>query len=362
LVWRNLIRTALLEDRCVVEHRVEIASVEYLLAPAFYSVGAPTVVRTICQQDVLIGDMRVRAVVYPLQDQGVDQFVELLEAERRRLPVVLVTPFANGDAGDLDSHSLADRLAGVAIVTKADSPETTRSLSDRLARLGCYDGGVRVYWPGFCTSDDLRRHPLMLGSRIAILGPERAARSIERSIFSVAAFRFIPDPRIATIISASEASSRAERAQAVIGQGGVTWEQYALEMSEKLDGALAELNNLRAENENLRANQSVLFSFSEEADEQDRAEQAPSERKPASVREALDFATEDCPHLLFLDSSRSSADSSPFKTTDNALRTGNLAPQHDREGRIDAAPGLRRSRTRLKFSGIAWPKTPLHEF
>ncbi len=34
LVWRNLVRTAQLADRCAVEHRVEIASAEYLLAPA----------------------------------------------------------------------------------------------------------------------------------------------------------------------------------------------------------------------------------------------------------------------------------------------------------------------------------------
>jgi hypothetical protein len=313
LVWRNLIRTAQLAERCAVEHRVEIASAEYLLAPAFYSVGAPAVVSTICQQDVLIGDMRVRAAVYPLREDGVDQFIGLLEAGQRRLPVVLVTPFANGEPGDLDSRSLADRLAGVAIVTEADTPETTRLLSGRLARLGCYDGGVRVYWPSFRVSDDLRRHPLMLGSRIAVLGSKRAASALERSIFSIAAFRFMPDGRIAAIIAAREATSRAERAQEAVGQGDITWERYALEMSEKLDEAMTELNTLRAENENLRANQNVLFSFSEEADDHDEAEQPPSDREPTSVREAVDFAAEDCPRLLFLDTSRTSADHSPFK-------------------------------------------------
>jgi hypothetical protein len=313
LVWRNLVRTARLRDRCAVEHRVEIASAEYLLTPAFYSVGAPAVVRTICRQEVFVGEMRLRAVVYPLEEKGVDQFVELLEAEQRRLPVVLLTPFANGEPGDLDAQSLADRLAGVAIVTEANSPETTRALSDRLARLGCYDGGARVYWPGFRSSDDLNRHPLMLSSRIAILGHERAARTIERSIFSVAAFRFTPDPRIASIIVASETLVRTERAQEVVAQGDTTWEQYALEMSEKLEAAEVELAALRAENENLRANQSVLFSFSEEAGEQGGGEPEPAERHPTNIREAVDFAADDCPNLVFLDSSRSSADGSPFK-------------------------------------------------
>jgi hypothetical protein len=313
LVWRNLVRMAQLTDRCAVEHRVEVASAEYLLVPAAYSVGAPAVVRTICQDYMLVGDMRVRATVYPLSEDGVDRFVGLLEAEQRRLPVVLVTPFANGEPSDLDPKPLADRLAGVAIIVEADTPETTRSLSDRLGRLGCYNGGIRVYWPGFRSSDDLRRHPLMLGSRIAILGPERAVRTVERSIFAVAAFRFVPDPRIATIIGASEAALRAERAHEAVEQGGTAWEQYALEMSEKLDRALAELDTLQLENANLRANQNALFAFSEDADEHDEEEQAPREREPTSVREAVDFAAPDCPCLLFLDTSRSSADDSPFK-------------------------------------------------
>jgi hypothetical protein len=310
LIWRNLVRTAQIADRCAVEHRVEIGSAEYLVSPAAYSVGAPVVVRIICQQEVLVGDMHVRATVYPLRESGVDQFVGLLEAEQRRLPLVLLTPFANGEPGDLDARALADHLAGVAIVAEADAPETTRALSERIGRLGCYDGGVRVYWPGFRKNDDLRRHHLIFGSRIAILGSEHAGRMIERWIFSVAAFRFAPDPRIAGIISASEAAARAERAQAAV-EGDTTWEQYALEMSEKLDLALADLSTLKAENENLRANQSVLFAFAEQPDTED-GEQVPT-RQPTAVSEAVEFAAQDCPRLLFLESSRSSAEESPFK-------------------------------------------------
>jgi hypothetical protein len=215
--------------------------------------------------------------------------------------------------GDLDASSLADHLAGVAIVTKADTPETTRALSGHLERLGCYDGGVRIYWPGFQKSDDLRRHPLIFGSRIALIGPEKAANRVERSIFSIAAFRFAPDPRIGAIITKSDAAERAKRAQEVINQGDTTWEDYALEMSNKLDLALVELEALQAENENLRANQSVLFAFSGQMDDQDGEEEAPVSRHPANVLEAVKFAIEDCPNLLFLDSCRAAAEDSPFR-------------------------------------------------
>ncbi len=312
LIWRNVVRAAQVAYRCAVEHRVEIASAEYLISAADYSVGAPAVVRVICQEDVFVGDMRVRATVYPLSEGEVDQFVGLLKDEQRRLPIVLLTPFASGEPGNLDAHALAGHLAGIAIVTKADTPETTRALSGQLGKLGCYDGGVRVYWPGFQTNDDLRRHPLMLGSRAAILGAMHAARVVERSIFSVAAFRFIPDARISAIVARSEAKARAQRAQEVVGQGGTTWEQYALEMSEKLNAALVKIEALKTENDNLHANQSILFAFSGPDDDQ-AADDAPTEREPTSVSEAVAFATEDCPHLLFLDSSCSSAEASPFK-------------------------------------------------
>jgi hypothetical protein len=312
LIWRNLVRAAQIDDRCAVEHRVELSSAEYLVSPAGYSVGAPTVVRVLCQQDVLVGEMRVRATVYPLQADGLDQFIDLLEAKQRRLPIVLLSPVANGEPGDLDSRALADHLAGVAIVTEADTPDTTRALTERIGRLGCYDGGARIYWPGFRTDDNLLRHPLLLGSRIALLGPERACRALERSIFSVAAFRFTPDTRISGIIERSEAVTRAERAQAVVGQGDATWEQYALEISEQLDVTRSELDVLRAENENLRANQNVLFAFSEPTDDEE-VEQVSSPREPASVSEAVKFATVDCPRLLFLDSSQASASDSPFR-------------------------------------------------
>lgn len=314
LLWRNLIRIAPLVESCAVEHRIELASADYWIAPAHYAVGAPAVVRIICQQEVLIGDMRVKATVYPLPDEDIDQFIGLLQAEQRRLPVALLTPFANGEPNELDARTLADHLAGVAIVAEALTPDTTRALSERLGKLGCYDGGVRVYWPGFDSSDDLRRHPLMLGMRISFVGPDRAARIIERSIFSVAAFRFTPDPRISKITAAAEALARSERAHEVVEQGDTTWEQYALEMSEQLDIALAEVETLRKENENLKANQSVLFSFSASPDEdEDEAVGDQSLREPASVAQAVDFARSDCLNLHFLDTCGSSAENSPFK-------------------------------------------------
>jgi len=129
----------------------------------------------------------------------------------------------------------------------------------------------------------------------------------------VAAFRFAPDPRISAIVAAAEAAARSERAHEVVEQGDTTWEQYALEMSEQLEAVLAEAETLRKENENLKANQSLLFSLSATADEEDEDECGPMAREPTSVAEAVAFARTDCLNLLFLESSQDSAGDSPFK-------------------------------------------------
>lgn len=310
LIWTNTIRIASLPEGCAVEHQIHLHSADYLVAPARFSLGAPAVVRTICERHPInVGDMRLRATVYPLASEGVDDFVALLKSPLRRLPVVLTTPFANGEPGELEAMSLAGKLAGVAIVAEANGVQTTRALSNQLGRLGCYDGAVRIYWPGFQGHDDVRRHPLIFGARVATLGAVRAASSLERSIFSVAAFRFVPDERIDAIVAASQATRRAERVAAAREEGDATWETYAMEMAAELDGVKAELADLRAENANLRENQKVLFSFSGD----DTTEEPEDEvREPTSVLEAAEFAAADFSNLLFLDSSFEAAKKSPF--------------------------------------------------
>ncbi|MFG1294005.1 hypothetical protein [Xanthobacter versatilis] len=311
LIWTNTVRIARLAQCCVVEHQVQLRSADYLVAPASFSLGAPGVVRRICEQHPInVGEMRLRATVYPLAQEGIDDFVELLKSPLRRLPVVLTTPFANGEPGEIDALALAYKLAGVAIVAEADGVQATRALSDQIGRLGCYDGGARIYWPGFQLHDDVRLHPLIFGARIATLGAANAARSIERSIFSVAAFRFIPDTRIDAIIAAAEAARRVERVAIAREEGDATWETYALEIAAELEGLKAELTDARAENANLRDNQKVLFSFSDEDGKEDPA--ADVVREPASVAEAVEFAAADFSNLLFLDSSFEAAKKSPF--------------------------------------------------
>ncbi len=313
LEWRNEIRIGAFGEVCAVEHLILVSSVDYRIAPAHLALGSPSVIRQLCSDTaVRIGDMQVKATPYPLDVRAVGKFLELLQSPQRRLPIVFISPFADGDANLLDATLLAQHLAGVGIVVSVEDTEATWDISDVIGKtLSCFDGGVRIYWPGFSVRDDPRSHRLYLGARIESAGPEAVARSIERTIFAIAAFRFVPDSRFHEVIHATEQAERVQRVEVQKASSGDDWENYALELDEKLSIANQTISDMRAENENLKANQQILFSsrIFGEAEPDIAAEDIAS---PVSAKGALDQAANK-KNLIILDSAFEAAENSPFQ-------------------------------------------------
>jgi hypothetical protein len=260
LEWRNEVRTGAFGGVCAVEHLISISSIDYRITPAQLALGSPGVIRDLCSQNaVQIGDMFVKATPYPLGVGDVTNFLELLQSPKRRLPIVFVSPYAN-DCNMIDVPSMARNLDGVGIVVEVRESEATWDIAEEIGKtLSCFDGGARIYWPGFSTTHDPRSHRLFLGSRISALGAQTVARSIERSIFGVAAFRFVPDQRINDVIREAEQAERLQRVEIQQASSGEDWENYALELDDKLSTANQTIAELHAENENLKANQQNLF-------------------------------------------------------------------------------------------------------
>lgn len=151
--------------------------------------------------------MLIQPTPYNLGEDNLDEFIQLLTSGLRRLPVVLLSPYAAGAPNLIDATKLARNLAGVAVVVRVDDAETTWDFADQVGRqLSCFNGGARIYWPGFSLSADPRNHRLLFDAWIDSVGPVVATRTIERAIFAVAAFRFVPDQRIAEVIHAVEAA------------------------------------------------------------------------------------------------------------------------------------------------------------
>lgn len=313
LRWRNDVNIGALGIRNCIEHLVSVDSTDYHVTPASFALGSPGVIRQLCSaHTVLVGDMHLRAEPYPVDIRNVREFLALLESPLRRLPIIFIAPSASLQPNLIDPNALARRIAGVAVVVMAVDDDVTWEVSDRLGRaLSCFDGGVRVYWPRFRVSDPPRRHPLFLGTQIDLRGPEAIARAIERMIFSIACFRFVPDIGMKTVIRAAEEANRASELESRKAGSGLDWEEYALELDSKLAESTSRLTELEAENANLKANHNILFTSREFAVPELNAEENES-AAPVSVLEAVSRASSNCRNLVILPSAIEAAQNCPF--------------------------------------------------
>lgn len=313
LRWANEVRVGQFGNRCGVEHLISIESVEYSVSPAKLLFGSPRAVRDICTKTpAYIGEMQVRAEPYALKQDGLSDLLTLLTSDLRRLPVILLSPYARGEVSQIDPAKLARNLAGVAVVVRIDDPELTWDFADEVGRqLSCFNGAARIYWPGFSNASDPRSHRLFFGAWIEQVGPDVAARTIERAIFAVAAFRYVPDGRIADLIRRAEAAERQKVLVEKKETGDDFWADYERDLA-RLDEAEKRLEELEAENANLRANQQVFFAAGiggpDELAQVDEAELSFS-----SVSEAVQAAAERCKNLEILDTATSAAEASPFQ-------------------------------------------------
>jgi hypothetical protein len=314
LRWANEVRVGQFGSRCGVEHLIYIESVEYSVSPARLLFGSPRAVRDICTKTpAFIGEMQVRAEPYALKQNGLNDLLTLLTSSLRRLPVVLLSPYARGELNQIDPSKLARNLAGVAVVVRVDDPELTWDFANEVGRqLSCFNGAARIYWPGFSKVSDPRNHRLLFGDWIEQVGPDVAARTIERAIFAVAAFRYVPDERIADLIRRAEVAERQRILVEKRETGDDFWADYERDLA-RLDDAEKRLEELEAENANLRANQQVFFTTAiGSPDELARVEEV-EELSFSSVSEAVQAAAERCKNLKILGSATSAAEASPFQ-------------------------------------------------
>jgi hypothetical protein len=248
-----------------------------------------------------------------LKQDGLNDLIALLSSDLRRLPVVLLSSYANGEPNQIDHIKLARNLAGVAVVVSIEDSELTWDFADEVGRqLSCFDGGARIYWPGFSKVADPRNHRLFIGSWIKQAGSAVAARTIERAIFDVAAFRYVPDKRIGDLIRRAEAEERQKTLDQKRETGDEYWEDYQKTV-DKLIETEEKLAGLEAENANLRANQQVFLAAGPESPDELEQTEPMDELEFSSVAEAVEAAALRCKNLEFLNVAKSAAAASPFQ-------------------------------------------------
>ena len=305
------------------------------VAPPRFDMRAPRLARTIVDSfDVRDADHPLVARAQVLDAAAVPDFIErLLLDHARTRPVVFVSDDPRRMGPNIDPGQLARELAGLAHVYTSVYGRPAWELGNRLGRLGCGDGGARIWWPGLTVDDDPFRHLLLTGHALRNWQGPDPGTLIFRRISTAAAMNAAPPAharlrragRLAQAASATDADARDMLAYALDDNQQLADEVNALsesrdELELERDELAEKLRAAEEEQERLHRNYAAALAFADaEAAPEPVAEPEAEEPPLHNVRDAVDAARDRCPHLVFADSAFESADNSPFESPDDIL-------------------------------------------
>lgn len=229
------------------------------LAPFQRFASRPRIVESVLTRFKSVGILPLlpKPIVVSDTPQEVELFVKLLESPARRHPVI----FLSTSAGELTcpAEPLASHLAGLAHVIVAKSDSVSDNLGRTLSDLqNCFDGAIRIYWPGFTRRSNPYHHRLYIRQRLLAMleaHPHAIGHALLQNIAGVAVFSL--DDSFLTW-------GRLERLQR---EDELAKAKASGEMVRIAESYAAENDQLRKELEDLRAEQSAVSRDMAEARE-----------------------------------------------------------------------------------------------
>jgi len=148
---------------------VAVTGLSFKVAPATIKLGSPRVIRDAARlRSVFLGGQPYNVTPELVSAETADVMATELADPMRPYAVVVVSRRARDDAPMLDAVSLADRVAGVAKVYELSDKWSAFRLTEEVGKqLSCFDGAIRVYWPGFSLQSDPFQHPLWTSWQLA---------------------------------------------------------------------------------------------------------------------------------------------------------------------------------------------------
>jgi hypothetical protein len=333
-------------------HRVQFAlqlgvtSMSFVVRPAPFSLGRPRIVSDILSRySCWIGSLPLVAQKQQIAAPDVATFVasQLLDANRL-LPLIVVSCDRFSEKPVIDPDRMQQTLLGFAQVVVVDKWASFQ-LTDCVGRaLSCFNGCVRVYWPGLTRDSDPRRHWLYFPAQLERFAYLRTP--LDRKLFSFLAqlsvFRFTDGDVIKAVQVQIEAERQAEatRLRHQIEEGRAAAKDVR-ELQELLDLAVTEnddlnrrVSELQAQNEDLVARlrdvqaNFALIQQQQTLEAEGEADVGTADLDFESVSDALagterDFGSD----LVVLDSARRSAAKSDFPRPDEVYQA--LLAIHD---------------------------------
>jgi hypothetical protein len=310
---------------------LRISSASFVVKPASFKLGRPRVLAKIltdfpCSLDGV--PIPTKHTVVTQQDIARLVAGTLMNTSRV-LPVIVVSPDSWTDRLHVAPGKLQGQLLGFAEIVALKDKWAAFRLTDEVGReLSCYNGAVRLYWPGLRRDSDWRDHPLYFPDRLAEMERETGGLGVNlfRFLASVASIRHAEGNVVRKVRHALDAQ-RAAHVEAMRQQlQQETHEPEGLrEFFEEFQPTLDENDRLRKELEtaqmralelekevqDAKANLANVFQYREQA--QAQAVQRERDAEPETVLEALTRIRDRYPDLLVVyDSAVESAEESDF--------------------------------------------------
>jgi hypothetical protein len=305
---------------------IRIAANRSVLRPVRYDLGRPRIISDILESyPTTVEGWPVPVDLERLSASRVQPYVgEVLLNPARNLPAIVISPDTWDGRYSVDPGQLLRSLKGYAQLAVLEDKWAAFKLTATLGRdLTCYDGSIRVYWPGLSLTDDPFQHKLFLQSTIFSLKDrgQPLDRHLFRVLATIASYRYVEGSVIRSIRLALERADTAQvetlRQQVKAGVlAKAELEGQLLEAWEVIDSLTKESDRLRDDLEaQVRAWSEMRAYVPTQDEEGEGAERGSRPSELRSIRDAVARAQgEFGGTLVFLESATKLAEESPFQS------------------------------------------------
>lgn len=335
LQWNTVCNLARCEDAIQVSVAVRIFSLNTVIKPLTFTIGRPRLIDDILAAvPCFIGKQQIPKSPIDLSAPDVAGFVEnTLFSTERPLPVIVISPDVWTGRLEVGTASLQKTLLGFAQVAALRDKWAAFKLTDCLGKeLSCYNGAVRLYWPGLEANSNPFDHPLYFADSIRWQAENNHPLDshLFRLLVGISAFRFSEAPIVRSARSAVE-KLKHQHIQQVLAQakaGGTELQEIETELArawDEIDQLKRERDQAKEQVSELNANletQKAAWGTVQQASARSQSPLAAT--SPKSENQSFDSVAdvaawaknEFAETLFFLDSAIDSAVDSPYQHPD----------------------------------------------
>jgi len=328
LCWISEIKVGDEGTKSWVSVRVALMATSHRVRPIEFIFQPPQLVSRIAEVfEIIVDGRRLTPRAGSCWSAEIPELCRLLSDPTRILPMLVISVDRDRRTA-LNPHATATRLIGLSHVTVLGDYSSAFALTNALGRdRSVFNGGVRLYYPGFAAEADPFRHPLWLPSTIAV--QTNFVDLLVRRLAPMGAFR-TPSPSVEGDIRSALLTRRHLELQQVAQKAekdDADWQWLESELDRTLE------ENRRLQTEVRLLQQSFADVARTQQTEIFAVENAPI-TQPTSVLEAIQRAREQAQYLVFheraVDSAGSCSYGQPDRIFDALMLLDQVAGQYHR--------------------------------